>query len=83
MKIKFQGEEMKIKKHSGISMPFCPFCGKELLCLFFKDGRILSFLTDFILFCKKCKTFWYNNTTYFSLKKIYDLNEYGLEVVND
>jgi hypothetical protein len=81
--IKFQGKETKIGKHPSISLPFCPLCGEELFCLFDSEGRVLSFLSDLILFCKKCETFWYNNTTYFSLRKIYDLKEFGIEIVKE
>jgi hypothetical protein len=80
IKIRFQRKEMKIEKHPGMKLPFCPLCGKELFCLVDRKGKILSFATDLILFCKDCKIFWYNDRTYFGLKKIYDLNDWELEI---
>jgi hypothetical protein len=80
MRITFKGKEMKIKKHPGMELPFCPFCGEELFCLFDKENKILTFISDFILFCKKCKVFWYNDTTFFSLKKIYNLDRWDLDI---
>jgi transcription elongation factor Elf1 len=79
IKIKFQGKELKIEKHFAKEF-FCPFCRKELFCLFDAENRILSFAIDPILFCKSCETFWYNEVAYFSLKKIYDLKEWGIEI---
>jgi hypothetical protein len=79
--IKFQGKEVKIEKHPSISLPFCPLCGEQLFCLFDNEDGILSILSDLILFCKKCKTFWYNDTTYFSLMKIYNLKDFGIELI--
>jgi hypothetical protein len=75
-----QGKKMSIKKHPGLEMPFCPDCGKQLFCLFDEKNMPLSFGLDLILFCKKCETFWYQNSIYFALRKIYDLKEWGLEI---
>jgi hypothetical protein len=80
VKIKFQGNEVKPEKHQGMELPFCPFCGKELFCLFDKDRRIVSISVDLILFCKNCRIFWYNDKTYYALTRIYDLRKWELEL---
>lgn len=79
LKITFKGKEMKIRKHPSMKL-FCPFCGNELFCLFDKENNILDIGLDFILFCKKCRTFWYNDTVCFALKKIYDWNAWELDI---
>lgn len=78
MKILHENNELEIKSHPGVDLPYCPNCGKKLFCLW-NEGRPLSVTIDFILFCNNCETFWYSNGAYFQLKKIIPKN-WGLKI---
>ena len=77
--ILFQGKRVELIKHPSREEPYCPFCGEKLWTMKTEDGFITGAGLDWLLFCKKCNVVWYEETVYFSLRKI-DMKEYGFEV---
>ena len=79
LKGEFWGEVVEIRNHPGLELPYCPFCGKKLLCLFNNKGFPISFGLDLFLYCKKCDELWKKTSTYFALHQI-DKKEWNFKV---
>jgi len=74
-------QESGLVRHPGREEPYCPFCGEKLWTMRTENGFITGVGLDWLLFCRKCNVVWYEETVYFSLRKI-DMKEYGFEVVS-
>ena len=70
LKGEFRGEVVEIRNHPGLELPYCPSCGKKLLCLFNMKGSPVSFGLDLFLYCKECDELWAKKGAYFGLQQL-------------